>query len=405
MYFSKVAHLISLSFSFTRKKAINRRPICPQCRQEIDIKISKTIYLSSDRRHCCECTTSQAYADGLKKQLEEKDKQLIEMASKYSESQELITRKNESLSESEKYSIIKTNLLLGKHQTILRLEREMLKIKETLEKNDNQLTATKTINSELQQLMAQKDKGVCELERILIDTENQLAKQQQSIDSLNNEISKITVSLKEKDELLKEKANLITRNNGILVQENISLSQSEDVLIVERIQKKIDKLKEMFDLKVNLLENKNILIKNLRKMLNEKDKQLTETKKTNSELEQLVTQKDESLCKMRLDFDFRGDRLAQMQKSTDFLNNEISKFKALLNEKDELLKEKANLINRNIEMISGMQIKSNEKDEKFDLIYSGLEALVVKFESEERSHRKRKSTEAADLSKTEKCRK
>lgn len=98
---------------------------------------------------------------------------------------------------------------------------------------------------------------------------------------------------------------------------------------------------------------------------------------------------------MRLDLNSREDRLVQMQKSTDSLNNEISKFKALLNEKDELLKEKANLINRNNERISGMQIKSNEKDEKIDSIYSGLKALMVTLKSKERPHRKRKLKEVA----------
>lgn len=161
MYFSKVAHLISLLFSFSRKKAINRRPICPQCRQEINMKLCKTIYFSFDRRHCSGCTTSQTYADGLRKQLEEKDKsndeiisgmeakskkkdkKLNEIASKYSESQELIAQKNESLSQSEKNLIAKENQLVLKQQVVDFLENEILKIKELLIKNDKLLEEKK----------------------------------------------------------------------------------------------------------------------------------------------------------------------------------------------------------------------------------------------------------------------
>lgn len=322
---------------------INRTPVCPQCRENVDVHSCKTVYFSMDKRNCLMCATFQADGDDLRRQLQQKnesidckdqmiselqmtfdvmEEQLIAKNTTIDELNKLIDQRSESLSEMEMELASKENQLVGNQRIVDLLNSNILAIKEVLDENDKLLKKEKESNDE-------KDEIINEMEATLNEKNEELG-------AMTKEIHKVIAQKYEKEKELTSKEDQLVEKHKVID------SMNREMLMLPH------------DLLLKHLKKKNEIISEMQMIFNERNnEQFIAERKKASELQKIIDRQNKILSEKEMELTSKENQLVEKQKTIDSLNLEM-----FMLPHDMLLK----LLKKKNEMISEMQTLLNGKD-------------------------------------------
>lgn len=110
------------------------------------------------------------------------------------------------------------------------LNNEKSKLAVSLDESNQQLEAADSMNSELQILVAKQNENVIEAKRDLNEKETELREKQKITYSLNSDILKVKRLLIKNDEILKKKNEIIDRKDDRISELQMKLDETDERL-------------------------------------------------------------------------------------------------------------------------------------------------------------------------------
>ena len=252
----------------------------------------------------------------------------------------------------------KTVNILGRGREIEKLEKDIKKIKEKIEKTKDEKTKyEKSVESILE-----KSK---ELERQLQEMEITYATEKQKMVSIEEVVSKLEKRL---EKLREEKINLedkkketiedkdkINKEIDIITQENEKLNKmiKEYAELNKDDQKYIDNLNEdITDLKISVssfdeselsiqeMEDRiKTDIENANKNIEHKEKDIKELSDTNIEIDKQIEQINKKIFEIKKDVETSGEKIEKLKQDRIYKNEELEKQENEINEKFNIIED------------------------------------------------------------------
>ena len=252
----------------------------------------------------------------------------------------------------------KTVNILGRGREIEKLEKDIKKIKEKIEKTKDEKTKyEKSVESILE-----KSK---ELERQLQEMEITYATEKQKMISIEEVVSKLEKRL---EKLREEKINLedkkketiedkdkINKEIDIITQENEKLNKmiKEYAELNKDDQKYIDNLNEdITDLKISVssfdeselsiqeMEDRiKTDIENANKNIEHKEKDIKELSDTNIEIDKQIEQINKKIFEIKKDVETSGEKIEKLKQDRIYKNEELEKQENEINEKFNIIED------------------------------------------------------------------
>lgn len=292
---------------------------------------------------------------GLKSLLETQGFNLEEIKSPHSE--KLIQMKDEQISALNKAieDLKRQNeLIIEEKDTIITLKNNTLK---EIEKYNFKL---QDIIIENYVSIAQKDELINQQEILVFEKENelrlkseQIAEKQLEIIEIQKKIDELRASIEEKERIINEQQNLNDYQQEIISNQQLILSEKDNLITelnnnINLINSTIWEKDQLIEKINNDLQNNSYYIQNLEDKLKEKDESILNLEFTISEKDNIINQKD-------IDIQIRDTIINQ--KSAD-----IEKYNQLLDEKEQLILEKESLLEQREKMIDYQRQVLDEKN-------------------------------------------